>query len=293
MKIEEPRKKFIRDLFSLESANERYVVPAYQRRYEWEKKECKELLDDILRIEEDGKHFLGSIIVLSETHKTGGEINILKIIDGQQRITTISILLCSIKNFLNEKIKEGDGGSQEINNIVAELTKRLYIVNFRGEKIGTRLSLNNIDKKSYSSLIEEKFNDVENKKILDAFKHYRKWIQEFDPNEIIKLYNKIINCLLYIQIQLQSPADQYFLFESMNNRGLPLSPVDLMKNYAFMKAFEKSSITENDVEEIWADIIMNLDRIHISKPAITFGSSPNRVGKNRVRNAGKLYLACF
>lgn len=270
MKIEEPRKKFIRDLFSLEAANERYIVPAYQRRYEWEKKECKELFDDILRIEEGGKHFLGSIIVLSEAHKTGGEINTLEIIDGQQRITTISILLCSIKNFLIEKINKGDSRGQEIGNIVTELTKRLYIVNLSGEKRGTRLSLNNIDEKNYSNLIEGKFNDVKNIKILDAFNNYRNWIHKFDSKVIINLYKKIINCLLYIEIQIQSPADQYFLFESMNNRGLPLSPVDLMKNYAFMKAFEKDSVSETEVEEIWSDVIKNLDQIDINKPAITF-----------------------
>lgn len=270
MKIEEPRKKLIRDLFSLETANERYEVPAYQRRYDWGKKECKELLEDIQRIEEGGKHFLGSIIVLSGTHKTGGEINTLKIIDGQQRITTISILLCTIRNIMMEKNKEGNGGNQEADNIVAEIEKRLNIVNLRGEKIATRLTLNNIDKRSYSNLIKKKFNDIDNRNILAVYINYKKWIQDLGTNEIIKLYKKIINALLYIQIQVQSPEDQYFLFEAMNNRGLPLSPVDLMKNYAFLKAFEKGDIIESEVEEIWTDIIRNLDEIDISKPAITF-----------------------
>src|SRR5437773_731168 len=87
----------------LGSANEQYVVPAYQRRYSWQEKQLWELLDDVNLLEGSDTHLLGSIVCLTGYHKAG--INELELVDGQQRLTTICILLQCIADRLK---KEGE-----------------------------------------------------------------------------------------------------------------------------------------------------------------------------------------
>ena len=84
----------------LGSANEQYVVPAYQRRYSWQEKQLWELLDDISLLEGSDTHLLGSIVCLTGHHKAG--MNKLELVDGQQRLTSVSVLLHCIM----EKLKE-------------------------------------------------------------------------------------------------------------------------------------------------------------------------------------------
>src|SRR5438132_394100 len=98
----------------LGSANEQYVIPAYQRRYSWHEKQLWELLDDISLIEGSDTHLLGSIVCLTGHHKAG--INKLELVDGQQRLTTISILFQCIL----EKLKEEEelGAAQDVGRLL-------------------------------------------------------------------------------------------------------------------------------------------------------------------------------
>jgi uncharacterized protein with ParB-like and HNH nuclease domain len=93
-----PKSLTITQLLSAES--EQYVVPAYQRRYSWQEKQLWELLDDITLLEGSDTHLLGSIVCLTGFHKAG--INELELVDGQQRLTTICILLQCIVDRLKK-----------------------------------------------------------------------------------------------------------------------------------------------------------------------------------------------
>jgi len=75
----------------LSSNNEQYVIPAYQRRYSWQETQLEEIINDLERLDRSDNHFLGSIVCLVEPLSAG--INKLEVVDGQQRLTTISILL--------------------------------------------------------------------------------------------------------------------------------------------------------------------------------------------------------
>src|SRR5687767_83240 len=89
----------------LGTANEQYVIPAYQRRYSWHERQVWELLDDIALVERVDTHLLGSIVCLSETHTA--DLNKLELVDGQQRLTTISIILeCIRQRFEHEELKD-------------------------------------------------------------------------------------------------------------------------------------------------------------------------------------------
>jgi uncharacterized protein with ParB-like and HNH nuclease domain len=85
----------------LNSANEQYTIPTYQRRYSWVDKQIWELLDDVRQIEDGDQHLLGSIVCLAGHHRAG--LNHLEVVDGQQRLTTIVILLHCIKERLERE----------------------------------------------------------------------------------------------------------------------------------------------------------------------------------------------
>ena len=80
------------------STNEQYVIPTYQRRYSWHERQVWELIDDILLIDESDTHLLGSIVCLAGHHTAG--LNRLELVDGQQRLTTVTIILECVRQRL-------------------------------------------------------------------------------------------------------------------------------------------------------------------------------------------------
>ena len=99
---EQIRPKEVGDLFN---QNERLRIPSYQRRYSWGIEHFEDLWNDLNKISSDGSHFFGTIVFMSKTHVAQGT-NEIDIVDGQQRVTTISILFCAIRDHLQETTAE-------------------------------------------------------------------------------------------------------------------------------------------------------------------------------------------
>src|ERR1700732_1946123 len=93
-----PTSLTINQLFG--APNEQYIIPTYQRRYSWNEKQVMELIEDVGLIEDVDTHLLGSIVCLAGHHRAG--VNQLELVDGQQRLTTIAILLECIRQYLEE-----------------------------------------------------------------------------------------------------------------------------------------------------------------------------------------------
>lgn len=230
----------ISQIFEIESKMI-YKIPKYQREYTWGINEWDQLFDDIISNEEG--YFLGSYICVSTS--TMG-IPELEVIDGQQRFTTISILLAAIYAKLNanrDNLDEDDIST--LINIKKELTyseeKGIY-----KPKLLPQVQNSNLD--DYLSLLSEnkiisekirKPNNAGNRRIYKAFKHFNKCIDEYvnenindNKNEttiLLELKDKF-NEAIIVGIEVDSHKDAYMLFESLNNRGVPLSAVDLIKN---------------------------------------------------------------
>lgn len=263
LEIAEPiSPKRMGELFS--SRNERIRVPPYQRRFSWEKKHFEDLWNDLDAIDGGESHFFGTIVFMSETH-VAQTINEMDVVDGQQRITTVSILLCAIRDYLEEEYED------EVEDRIENLNKSLWLVDRDGNKRGMHLVLGNLDKESYENLIESNFSEIENERIREAYDYFYGNLEELDLEEIKKLHDKILDQLIYVSITAKGHTDAYHLFEAMNNRGLSLSPIDLMKNYLLMRASERNDLAEDRIERLWGDIIKNLDSLSdVNKPAITF-----------------------
>ena len=191
----------------LEGAKIEFQVPPYQRGYDWKGEEWRDLWLDINRIEQRvGTHFLGNVILLDK------ENNTLEIVDGQQRITTISILLMAIRDSDNW---EG----------VAEDSRIDTLINYRPSTERKRkLKLNDPDAdESYENIWNENVEQSQGE-ILDAYEYYINKLQSLQHDEIEDLLDKVVENLRVVRTQLNDPALAYPIFQSQNARGKEVPP---------------------------------------------------------------------
>ncbi len=213
-----PLLKFIKD-----NQKNQLVIPIYQRVYSWEKEQCKELWDDIIKVGGDDKmdgHFIGSILYVLDgiTHSD----NALLIIDGQQRLTTITLLLTALRDHWSDKRKEIEDH---------------YLIN--SDKDGDkkfRLILSESDKDTLLSLIDkDKRKPSEpSSKIVENFKLFEEWIRK-NTNQLETIF-KGLEKLMIVEIALKKGKDDpQLIFESMNSKGMELTQTDLIRNYIVME----------------------------------------------------------
>lgn len=219
-----------------------YNIPKYQREYTWGQKDWELLFNDI--VENDYGYFLGSIICVDCSMSAMGDA-VLEVIDGQQRITSLSILLISLFEKLS-KFKESLDEDQitDLNNIKRELVVRVDGKNVA--RLTPQVQNNNRD--DYFSLLcekgllfdYEKKNNAGNRRIYRAYYYFSnlidKYVEEIknesDNNDVGILFElvKKFNSAVLVSIEVETHKDAYMLFESLNNRGIPLSAIDLIKN---------------------------------------------------------------
>ncbi|EPZ96368.1 DUF262 and DUF1524 domain-containing protein [Helicobacter pylori] len=215
-----PLLKFIKD-----NQKNQLVIPIYQRVYSWEKEQCKELWDDIIKIGGDDKmdgHFIGSILYVIND-KTSYSNNVLLIIDGQQRLTTITLLLTTLRNHWSDEVKR-----KEIEDH--------YLIN--SDKDGDkkfRLILSDSDKDTLLSLIDKdrRKPSEPSLKIVENFKLFEERVSNTDKLETIF---KGLEKLMIVEIALEKGKDDpQLIFESMNSKGIELTQTDLIRNYIVME----------------------------------------------------------
>ncbi|MFT2641992.1 DUF262 domain-containing protein [Helicobacter pylori] len=199
------------------------VIPIYQRLYSWEKEQCKQLWDDIIKIGGNDKmdgHFIGSILYVldSITHSD----NTLLIIDGQQRLTTITLLLTALRDHWSDKHKE---------------IENHYLIN--SDKDGDkkfRLILSDSDKDTLLSLIDKdrRKPSEPSLKIVENFKLFEEWVSK--NTDKLETIFKGLEKLMIVYIALEKGKDDpQLIFESMNSKGMELTQTDLIRNYIVME----------------------------------------------------------
>jgi len=278
---------------NLFKSDNQYVIPSYQRRYSWGDKQVQELWHDLRNIEDtEQDHFFGTVVFMS---RSGAEAQTaFDIVDGQQRITTVSILLCAIRDHLQEHFPE-----DKVVNRVENIEKSLWLHDLDEERQGMRLTLGNLDQDSYKHLVHGRPDEVENEKISNAYEIFKECLGTLnDLDEVKTLHKKILKQLIYVSITVEKHSDAYMLFEAMNNRGLSLSPIDLMKNYLLMQASKRSDTTDKRIEELWGEVIKNIDSISdVNSPGATFFRqyfmSSAQYGVNEKITKNKLYEPTF
>ncbi|MCC6582078.1 MAG: DUF262 domain-containing protein [Chitinophagales bacterium] len=250
-----------------------YRVPIYQRDYSWTKDDWEDLWNDILDLEIDNQHYLG-YLVLQQINKTE---QIYEVIDGQQRLTTVSLLALAVIAILKKWAEEGI--ESELNELRRQEEIRRYIgnVDTSGTANSTflpilpKLILNRNNDDYYKSyLLNLRTPTAINKlkpsvkllqKSFDFF--YTKLEDKFGQNklgaEITHFLEKTIgNGLVFTIIEVQNDLDAFKVFETVNARGVKLSPADLLKNYLFSQAAKKGQIDLDEAERRWQNIVNTL-----------------------------------
>jgi len=212
-------------------SNSQFIIPFFQRFYSWDRDNWERLATDIQDLMGDDakkKHFLGPL-VCSALSPVPGRMPQFQLIDGQQRLTTLSLLLAAIRD---EATKAGDNG-------LATEIELQYLINQFGKDLG-RLKLipRTGDRELFAAVVEKKaVANNESSRLLAAHRFFCKFVRTHahkDPEFLRRLFELIVARLYLVAITLDE-EDPYEIFESLNSTGLPLQESDLIRNFLFMQ----------------------------------------------------------
>jgi len=261
-----------------------YFIPPYQRKYDWDKEEVEKLIDDIY--EQANKksdkgykpYFIGGI-VLSQQSMLGTERSkkSLEIIDGQQRLTTIVLILASIVQLLKFQDREPATQQDVYAHLVNDISKILKIktLNLDTMNIEEKDILERSDKLSkdfeqtINFLIEKKLgyaeleNNISNnddaKKLINLVRVIKEKIDMYDDNELTDFTVQLLNNTWLVVTKTISIETGFFIFEKLNDSGIALEPQDLLKNYLFRTSDEEEYTHLTKIWEIFLDTVKDIN----------------------------------
>lgn len=219
-----------------DGSDKRFIIPLYQRNYDWKEENCNQLFEDLMKLHYSQRksHFFGSIV-----WKNRPDTEDKYIIDGQQRITTVSLILIALVNATKQ-------GAITANNtkLVDKIFNRYIVDEYQTDERKVRLKPIKNDMQAFDALI---------------YKSEKQYIKESNVTRNYKfLYDKIIRCgltlddilkaierLEIIEIQLGTEDDAQLIFESLNSTGLDLSEADKIRNYLLM------SLSPDEQEDLY------------------------------------------
>ena len=234
------------NFFNIE--NEQFFVPPYQRRYAWGISQLDALFNDINLLKDGDSHLLGTVVLLTDTHSPN--INRLELVDGQQRVTTLCILLKVVQENLEENVN-----ADEMREIKKYLSCR------SGDTVAQKIILGDLDHDDFDKIMGGKTGaELENKRLKQAVDFFSERIKELGP-DAGQFYRKLMNQVELIRLDISQAKDAYKLFETINNRGLKLSAADIIKNFLLGHASILGENTLEDVKEEWRHLVLNLDKL--------------------------------
>jgi len=198
----------------------KFIIPVYQRNYDWKIKQCEQLLKDILSVDSEQPYFIGSIV-----HKKMGLLSTLQelvIIDGQQRITTLTLLLLALADIFKS---QNDQRYQEIWDY--------YLENkFDNSEVKLKLKPIETDYNALIDLVNNNHDQIKaGNRLLDNFLFFKEEIKTIERAS--QIYSNF-NYLMIVEIALDYRDDPQKIFQSLNSTGLELSQADLIRNYLLM-----------------------------------------------------------
>ncbi len=216
------------NFLSIINGPKQFVIPIYQRTYSWQISQCKKLFDDIHRISKDDSvpgHFIGSIVYFQESIHTQTEVPQLLVIDGQQRLTTITLLVAAIADFIENNPVEIKTNADKLRNYY------LLNVNEDGD-LRFKLLLTRRDKETIIKLLKKvPFGADASQRVLENFEYFKKLLT---AENVVDIYNGIQR-LIVVDVALEKDKDNpQLIFESLNSTGLDLSEADLIRNFILM-----------------------------------------------------------
>jgi len=232
-----------------------FFIPKYQREYVWGWSNWDALFNDL--DESPSGHFLGSIICVNgqKDSMAGGK---LELIDGQQRFTTISLLFCA----LYDKLKTNPDPDDDFNVEMVNLKNRIFIKANNQWRFEPSEQMQN--KADFQRILSELFPKLVtapkglanfgNRRIAKAYKYFRERLASLTISQSMALLEKLKSAIL-VKIEVQSHSDAFMLFESINNRGIPLSAIDIIKNNLLAELDKRPDYGIDRAFDEWKDLI--------------------------------------
>lgn len=261
-------------------SHEQYIIPAYQRRYSWRAQEVEELFDDVKNLQEGETHLLGNILCITSNYRYG--INRLELVDGQQRITSLSILL----KVLQDRFKK-IGDTKRVDEIDVYLA-----CEGNNRKPDNKLLLGRLDDSDYRAvLLQKNLKDVKNANLKKAYTHLKKLASALTDEELDDFHWKFTHQILSIRLEVSNVREAYRLFETINNRGLKLTSTDIIKNFLLGHASTTDEDTLDQVRSNWENIIVTLDRVDTDEFFRThmMGIKKEKIAKKSLTKVFKKY----
>lgn len=227
----------------MQGSDKRFVIPVYQRNYDWKTENCKQLYDDLIKVIRRGRksHFFGSIVSVHND----GEFNEYLVIDGQQRLTTISLLLLAMYNLMKNGVLTPEKGN------LAEKIYKTYLID-EWQDDDTRIKLKPVknDRNAFGKLFDEESEHIPDSNLTINYNYFYSRIQK-EEITIDELYEAVTK-LEIINITLNQDDNPQLIFESLNSTGVALSEGDKIRNFILMGLPTKQ---QNDFyEKYWNKI---------------------------------------
>ncbi|MFN3968214.1 DUF262 domain-containing protein [Flavobacterium sp.] len=234
-----------------------FVIPVYQRNYDWTTAECKQLLEDIIEVgnkmSNDDTHFIGSIVFIHDGVYTSSDVKQLVIIDGQQRLTTMTLLYLALYHFAL---------ANDMEEKAAEINETILINRFvKEDSSKLKLKQTDVNAKAFRFLMNDNSPSDYNEysRIIDNFNFFYHTLNK----DNFSIVTEGLNRLLFVEISLERGKDDpQRIFESLNSTGLELSQADLIRNYILMGLEPREQVR---VFENYWEIIENNAKIENSQ----------------------------
>ena len=226
-----------------------FIVPIFQRDYDWGTKQCKQLWDDVLRAGKDAQtkwHFLGSVVYVAAEDNAAG-ISRWLVIDGQQRLATLSFLLIALRNRINDEKNSALPDTLPS----AEAINDYYLRNRHGTgDRKNKLALRRTDQETLAALVEEKeWPNPLSQRVKDNFEFFVEQIEDADLETI----HNGIKKLVIVDVSLtRGQDDPQMIFESLNSTGLDLKQADLIRNFILMR--QDADVQTQLYQDYWQPI---------------------------------------
>ncbi|MBU6186970.1 MAG: DUF262 domain-containing protein [Cyanobacteria bacterium REEB444] len=204
-----------------------YVVPLFQRPYSWKKSEWQALWNDLVELckaDNPRPHFMGSIVTMPTISVPEGVSKYL-LIDGQQRLTTVFILLSALRNTAKQSEEE----------LAAEIDNTILVNPYKKDLDYYKLQPTQVDRVAFHQIIDSEPR-VNESDILECYRFFEKKIHQSRLSlELQRIKKVICSNLSLVSVVLSADDDPYLVFESLNAKGRPLTQADLIRNYFFMR----------------------------------------------------------
>lgn len=235
--------KAIKLIKYLDGSEKRFIIPVYQRNYSWKVENCRQLYDDLIKLSVNKRtmHFFGSLVSVYN-----GSSEEFLIIDGQQRVTTISLLLLAIHNIL----KEGKLVAED-NKLIDKVYNKYLVDEYDPTEKRIKLKAVNKDLEAFERLFDEKPSEyVPNSDITINYLYFYERIQK-EEISIDTLYDAVSK-LIVINITVDDADNPQLIFESLNSTGVDLTEGDKIRNFVLMG--QKPEDQETFYKKYWSKI---------------------------------------